>query len=186
MTLFTLQRRKLREPTHWKVGQVIYISDLLSAPMFPMLVISSPLLPRFPLNSQRNSVYLPSAQINLVFLLASLLNLLSNISLTVSKLQYPISLSNSSSSPTMWSSDPSDHSLYSPAFSFLDFWISALSYSLMDPILILNFFFFFCCLLWAHSFLINKFLSHSVFILFPCYPPQVTTFSPMTSSVLCW
>lgn len=95
------------------------------------------------------------------FLLVSLLNLLSNISLTVSKLQYTIS--NCPSSMTTWSSDPSNYSSHSPAFSFPGFCISALSSSFKD--LILNFFFF-CCLLWAHSSPPSTLLSHSVFILF--------------------
>lgn len=78
--------------------------------MFPVLIFPSSLLPpHFPLDSQSNSVYLPSTQINLAFFLASLLNQLSNTSSTVSSLKYPISLSNSSSPPTMWNFDPSNH-----------------------------------------------------------------------------
>ena len=78
LTYFTLQSRKLPEPTNWKVGQVVHVSgfDLLLC----SLIFSSS---SFPLNSQRNSAYLPSTHKNLTFLLVSLLNLLSNISLTV-------------------------------------------------------------------------------------------------------
>lgn len=151
---------------------------LLPAPVFPILIFSPSLLHlHFPLNSQRNSVYLPPTHKNLTFLLVSLLNLLSNISLTVSKLQYTIS--NWPSSMTTWSFDPSNYSSYPPAFSFPGFCISTLSSLFKDLILK----FFCCCLLWAHSSPPSKFLSHSVFILFSS---QGTTFTPIASSVLCW
>ena len=156
LTYFTLQSRKLREPTNWKVGQIVCVSgfDLL---LCSLIFSSSSFSTEFPKEQCLLAIYTQKFDL----LLVSLLNLLSNISLTVSKLQYTIS--NCPSSMTTWSFDPSNYSSHSPAFSFPGFCISALSSSFKD--LILNFFFF-CCLLWAHSSPPSTFLPHSVFILF--------------------